>query len=95
MSDKLQTVRKEIDEIATGEADMEQNVLHNAPHTLALITADEWNLPYARSKAAWPIAYLQEGRKFWPAVGRLDGAFGDRNLICTCPPLEAYEGENV
>ncbi|PHN04059.1 aminomethyl-transferring glycine dehydrogenase [Flavilitoribacter nigricans] len=91
--DAMLGIRKEIDEIASGEADAKQNVLHNAPHTLAVITADEWELPYSRSKAAWPVAYLQEGRKFWPAVGRLDGAYGDRNLVCTCPPLEAYEQE--
>lgn len=91
--DAMLGIRKEIDEIASGEADAKQNVLHNAPHTLAVITADEWELPYSRSKAAWPVAYLQEGRKFWPAVGRLDGAFGDRNLVCTCPPMEAYEQE--
>lgn len=88
-------IRKEIDEIASGKADAKQNVLHNAPHTLAVITADNWELPYSRSKAAWPAAYLQEGRKFWPAVGRLDGAYGDRNLVCTCPPMEAYEQEKV
>jgi glycine dehydrogenase len=84
------SIRKEIDEIASGTADAKQNVLHNAPHTLALITADEWELPYPRSKAAWPLPYLAEGRKFWPSVARLDGAYGDRNLVCTCPPLEAY-----
>ena len=91
--DAMLGIRKEIDEIASGEADAKQNVLHNAPHTIAVITADEWELPYSRSKAAWPLPYLQEGRKFWPAVGRLDGAYGDRNLVCTCPPLEAYEIE--
>jgi glycine dehydrogenase len=91
--DAMLGIRKEIDEIASGEADAKQNVLHNAPHTLAVITADEWDLPYSRSKAAWPVSYLQEGRKFWPAVGRLDGAYGDRNLVCTCPPMEAYEQE--
>lgn len=84
-------IRREIDEIASGSADPKQNVLHNAPHTLAVVTADEWALPYPRSKAAWPADYLQEGRKFWPAVGRLDGAYGDRNLVCTCPPIEEYQ----
>lgn len=91
--DAMLGIRQEIDEIASGAADPKQNVLHNAPHTVAVITADEWDLPYSRSKAAWPLPYLQEGRKFWPAVGRLDGAYGDRNLVCTCPPLEAYEVE--
>ena len=93
--DAMLSIRKEIDEIASGDADGEQNVLHNAPHTLVLLTADEWTLPYSRSKAAWPLPYLQEGRKFWPSVARIDGAYGDRNLVCTCPPIEAYEQEKV
>lgn len=88
-------IRKEIDEIATGEADAKQNVLHNAPHTLAQITADNWQLPYSRSKAAYPLAYLREGKKFWASVARVNNAQGDRNLICTCPPMEDYmTGEN-
>jgi len=84
------SIRKEIDQIATGEADVKENVLHNAPHTLAQIVADEWNYPYARSKAAYPLAYIKEGKKFWPAIARVNNAKGDRNLICTCPPIEDY-----
>jgi glycine dehydrogenase len=83
-------IRQEIEEIASGMFDAQQNVLHNAPHTLNVITSDTWELPYSRSKAAWPAPDLREGRKFWPAVGRLDGAYGDRNLVCACPPPEAY-----
>lgn len=90
--DALISIKKEIDAIATGEADPEVNVLHRAPHTLAVITSDDWDLPYSRSEAAYPIAYLR-GNKFWPSVGRVDNAHGDRNLICTCPPIESYQDE--
>ena len=91
--DAMLEIRKEIDEIANGDADTENNVLHNAPHTADIITADEWNLPYTRSKAAYPLPYLRTGFKFWPSIGRINNAAGDRNLICTCPPIESYEEE--
>ncbi len=91
--DAMLAIRSEIDEIATGAADAENNVLHNAPHTLGMVTADEWDLPYSRTKAAWPLDYLKEGHKFWPQVGRIDNGYGDRNLICTCPPIESYAEE--
>ncbi len=89
--DAMLAIRKEMDEIANGNADSESNVLHNAPHTLALVTQDEWTLPYSREKAAFPLAYLREGYKFWASVGRLNNAAGDRNLVCTCPPISSYE----
>ena len=89
--DAMLAIRKEIDEIADGTADSKSNVLANAPHTLQMVTADEWNFNYSREKAAYPLPYLREGFKFWVEVGRVDNAYGDRNLICTCPPLEAYE----
>ena len=88
--DALLEIRKEIDEIAAGAYPTENNVLHNAPHTMAVISADEWHRPYSRSKAAWPLPYLQQGYKFWATVGRIDQAYGDRNLVCTCLPMEAY-----
>jgi glycine dehydrogenase len=88
--DALISIKKEIDDIATGKADPEVNVLHRAPHTLAVITSDDWDLPYTRSEAAYPIAYLHRS-KFWPSVGRVDNAHGDRNLVCTCPPIESYQ----
>jgi len=96
--DALLQIRGEIDEIASGAADAKSNVLHNAPHTLELLTANDWNLPYDREKAAYPLPYLREGYKFWASVARIDSAYGDRNLICTCPPIEAFvhsEVENV
>jgi glycine dehydrogenase len=88
--DALLAIRKEIDEIAAGVADADSNVLVNAPHTAALLTSDEWPYRYSREKAAWPLPYLRDGYKFWPSVARIDNAFGDRNLVCTCPPMEAY-----
>jgi glycine dehydrogenase len=82
-------IRKEIDEIANGLYDLKNNVLVNAPHTLELISADDWDKPYSREKAAYPLDFVRHG-KFWATVGRLNGAYGDKNLICTCPPMEAY-----
>jgi glycine dehydrogenase len=89
--DALLKIKEEIDEIALGKQDVKNNTLMNAPHTLQVLTANEWPYPYSRSKAAWPIAYLHEGRKFWPTVSRIDQAVGDRNLICVCPPIESYQ----
>ncbi len=88
--DAMLQIRQEIDEIANGDYSMDDNVLHNAPHTNDMATADEWAHPYSRSKAAWPLPYLRAGFKFWATVGRIDQAYGDRNLVCTCLPMEAY-----
>ncbi|MEL6656056.1 MAG: aminomethyl-transferring glycine dehydrogenase [Bacteroidota bacterium] len=88
--DAMIEIRKEIDEIAAGTADAENNVLHNAPHVLDWMTADEWEFPYSRAKAAYPLPYLREGFKFWASVARVDNGYGDRNLVCTCPPIESY-----
>ena len=82
----LLSIREEID--ATS-ADEPNNVLKNSPHTLEMITSDDWDFPYSRQKAAFPLPYVSEN-KFWPAVRRVDDAYGDRNLICTCAPIEAY-----
>ncbi|MDQ3140997.1 MAG: aminomethyl-transferring glycine dehydrogenase [Bacteroidota bacterium] len=91
--DALLSIRKEIDEIARGEYPAENNVLSNAPHTSLVITADDWSKPYTREKAAFPMANLKH-TKFWPTVGRVNNAFGDRNLVCTCPPIESYINEH-
>jgi glycine dehydrogenase len=88
--DALLQIRQEIDEIASGDFPADNNVLHNAPHTMDVLTADEWPFPYTREKAAWPLPYLRQGHKFWPSVARVDNAYGDRNLVCTCLPMEAY-----
>jgi glycine dehydrogenase len=89
--DAMLSIRREIDEIASGAADEKSNVLTNAPHTIEEVSADDWPYDYSREKAAWPLPYLREGYKFWPSVSRIDNGYGDRNLVCTCPPLEAYE----
>lgn len=88
--DAMLQIRKEIDEIATGEASQEDNVLHNAPHTVTAVTANEWSHSYSREKAAYPLPYLKFQNKFWPSVGRVNNAWGDRNLICVCPPMDSY-----
>lgn len=92
--DALIEIRNEIREVEEGRADKENNVLKNAPHTAAIITADDWNRPYSRQKAAYPLAFVKEA-KFWPSVSRVDNAYGDRNLVCSCLPMEAYSVENI
>jgi glycine dehydrogenase len=81
------SIRKEIREIEDGKAEKGNNVLKFAPHTAKVVTADEWTRPYSRQKAAFP---LDHDDKFWPSVGRLDDAYGDRNLFCTCPPMSSF-----
>ncbi len=88
--DALLSIRKELDEIASGDYSHDDNVLHNAPHTVEETTSDNWSHPYSREKAAFPLPYLRQGWKFWATVGRIDQAYGDRNLVCTCPPMEEY-----
>lgn len=87
--DAMIAIRQEIEEIAQGKADRADNVLKHAPHTAALVTADNWTRSYTREKAAYPLSYIREA-KFWPSVSRVDNAYGDRNLVCTCLPIEAY-----
>jgi glycine dehydrogenase len=87
--DALIEIRNEIREVEEGVADRENNVLKNAPHTAAVVTADNWNKPYSRQKAAYPLPFVRE-TKFWPSVSRVDNAYGDRNLVCSCLPLEVY-----
>ncbi len=87
--DALIAIRQEIAEIERGEADRENNVLTRAPHTLAQLIADAWDRPYARERAAFPSAAVRE-HKIWPAVARVDAAYGDRHLVCACPPIEMY-----
>jgi glycine dehydrogenase len=83
-------IKEEILAIENGEADKNNNVLKNAPHTAQHVTADEWPHSYSREQAAYPAEWTKDG-KFWPAVGRVDNAYGDRNLVCSCPPIEDYE----
>lgn len=88
--DALISIREEIRAVADGRADPEDNVLANAPHTVEMVTADEWSHPYSRHSAAYPAEWLNGAGKFWPTVARVDNAFGDRNLQCSCPPMSSY-----
>ncbi len=88
--DAMISIKNEIDDVINGKMDAEDNPLKNAPHTAHAIASDEWDHPYSRQKAAYPAPYLKN-HKYWPSVGRIDNAYGDRNLMCTCPPVEAYK----
>ena len=85
--DAMINIREEIDAVATGKADATDNVLKNAPHTAASIAGADWTHPYSREDAVFPLPFVKS-RKFWPPVGRIDNPYGDRNLFCTCPPIE-------
>jgi len=89
--DAMIQIRSECDQVISGEIDVENNPLKNAPHTIHDIAGD-WDRPYSRESAVFPLEWVRD-RKFWPAVNRVDNAYGDRNLVCLCPPLEAYEEE--
>ena len=92
--DALIEIRNEVREVEEGKADKANNVLKHAPHTAAVITADTWDRPYSRQKAAYPLPYVKEA-KFWPSVSRIDNAYGDRNLVCICLPIEAYSSSEA
>jgi glycine dehydrogenase len=83
----LKSIRNEVNEIKDGKADREDNVLHNAPHTVQVLTAEKWNHRYDRQKAAFPLKWVIEN-KFWPSVGRVDDGYGDRNLVTTCDSID-------
>jgi glycine dehydrogenase len=87
--DAMIAIRAEIQAVIDGQADRRDNVLKNAPHTAAAVAADEWTHPYAREQAAFPLPFVR-AHKHWPSVGRIDNPYGDRNLICSCPPIEEY-----
>jgi len=87
--DALISIRQEIEEVITGAVDARDNVLKWAPHTAAAIGADDWPHSYAREKAAYPLPWVR-AQKTWPTVGRIDNPYGDRNLVCICPPMESY-----
>jgi glycine dehydrogenase len=88
--DAMIHIRQEIQEVIDGIADKQDNVLKNAPHTQFVVTADVWNHSYSRQKAAYPLPWVRD-RKFWASVGRVDNTYGDRNLVCICPPMAEYE----
>jgi glycine dehydrogenase len=87
--DAMISIHGEIEAIASGKADRQNNVLKNAPHTAQQVIADKWDRPYSREQAAYPAPWTRE-YKFWPAVARIDSVYGDRNLMCACPPMEAF-----
>jgi glycine dehydrogenase len=87
--DAMIAIRAEIEEIACGKADRKNNLLKNAPHTASQIASDQWDRPYSRERAVFPLPWVRT-RKFWPSVARIDNVYGDRNLMCSCPPLETY-----
>lgn len=87
--DAMIAIRQEIAEIESGKMDAEDNVLKNAPHTAESLIVGEWNHPYSREQAAYPAPWTRE-HKFWPNVGRIDSAYGDRNFVCSCLPMDAY-----
>jgi glycine dehydrogenase len=87
--DALIAIRQEIEEVVTGAADPKDNLLKNAPHTAAVVAADTWTHPYSRERAAYPLPWVR-AHKVWPSVGRIDNPYGDRNLMCVCPPVEEY-----
>jgi glycine dehydrogenase len=87
--DAMIRIRQEIGEIESGTADAENNLLRNAPHTHRLLLEGDWTRPYTREQAFFPLHTLRED-KYWPPVGRVDNVYGDRHLVCSCPPMEAY-----
>jgi glycine dehydrogenase len=87
--DAMVSIRNEIRQIETGISDRKNNVVKNAPHTVGMVTSDDWAYPYSRATAAFPVATGITG-KYWTPVTRIDDAYGDRNLVCTCLPVEEY-----
>ena len=87
--DAMISIRFEIDEIVNGDVNVDDSVLKNAPHTLEMLTSDDWTFSYSRQKAAYPLNWIKKN-KFWPSVRRVKDAFGDRNLICSCAPISEY-----
>ena len=88
----MSTIRAEINQIAEGKVSLDESALRNAPHTASSVLEDSWARPYSRNSAAFPAGVeigLARAGKYWPTVGRIDGAFGDRNLVCACEPIEA------
>jgi glycine dehydrogenase len=92
--DAMISIRDEIREIEQGKFDRQNNVLKNAPHTAKVALSDSWGRPYSREKAVYPLEWVKDN-KFWPSVSRVDNAYGDRNLVCSCLPIEEYAVSQV
>ena len=88
------SIRKEVQDIIDGNSDRDNNPIKNAPHTAKVVISDDWNYPYSREKAVFPLSWIKDA-KYWPTVGKADDAYGDRNLVCSCAPIEAYMEETV
>lgn len=88
--DALLSIRKEIEDVVQGRIIAADSPLKGAPHTMDMVYADEWTKRYSRTTAAFPAPWVNSAAKFWPTVGRIDNVYGDRNLVCTCPPVESY-----
>lgn len=93
--DALLAIRREIDDVVQGKVPASESPLKHAPHTMDMVVAEPWNKPYTRTQAAFPAPWVNEANKFWPTVGRIDNVYGDRNLVCTCPPISVYENVEV
>jgi len=88
--DSLIDIRKDIKEIEDGKLTSEESVLKHAPHTMEVVMSNNWEKKYTREKAAFPLPFVRKS-KYWPTVGRIDHVYGDRNLVCACPPIESYQ----
>ena len=88
--DAMISIKNEIIDVVNGKLDQKDNPLKNAPHTAEIVSSDNWNHIYPREKAVYPLPYLKD-HKYWPTVSRIDNAYGDRNLICSCPSINEYE----
>ena len=88
------SIRKEVQDIIDGNSDRDNNPIKNAPHTAKVVISDDWNYPYSREKAVFPLSWIKDA-KYWPTVGKADDAYGDRNLVCSCAPIEVYMEETV
>src|SRR5690625_4104567 len=91
--DAMFAIRAEVDRVASGEWPLEQSPLHHAPHSAEDLLSEDWERPYARAVGAYPVTELRR-HKYWVPVSRIDGGYGDRNLVCSCPPPEAFEVSN-
>jgi len=93
--DALIYIRQEIAEIESGRMDIGVNPLKMSPHTQGVVMGSDWNRPYSRELGAFPAPFVKPETKIWPTVSRIDDIYGDKNLVCTCPPLESYQSPSV
>lgn len=88
--DALLMIRQEIEDVVVGNIPVDTSPLKHAPHTMSEVCGTDWDRPYTREVAAFPAPWITRNSKFWPTVGRIDNVHGDRNLICSCPPMDSY-----